>query len=106
MKLRMMVLDKVISHKKEVQLKKLTYEDWKNKLVEECDELKIALDSGDRTEIAEEALDVVQVCIGIIAKIVRKGIRIDLAIFKHNKKLVNRDCKESAIVEFNVVRRS
>lgn len=105
MRLRMMILEKAVSHNKSVNVRKLTYSEWQRKLSEECTELHESIGLHDKTKIAEEVLDVVQVCFGIIAKLVREGLLIDIMVHKHNKKLINRGCRESAVVNFSVVRR-
>lgn len=101
-----MILRKVTEHRgKKIDLSKLTWDDWKKKLNEEVDELVIALHSGNKKDIMEEVLDVVQVCIGILAKLFREGMVIEQGIHRHNKKLSNRGCEVAAEIKFNVNRK-
>lgn len=106
MKMKLMVLRKVTEHSgRKIDTYKLTWEDWKNKLNEEVDELVEALHSKNKIAIMEEVLDVIQVCVGIIAKLFKEGMVIEQGIYKHNKKLVNRGCEAGAEVKFSVIRK-
>lgn len=101
-----MILRKVTQrNSNKVNLSKLTWDDWKKKLNEEVDELVVALHSGNKKDIMEEVLDVVQVCIGILAKLFKEGMVVEQGIHRHNKKLVNRGCEIAAEVKFDVNRR-
>lgn len=44
----------------------------------------------DKREIASEALDVIQVCIGILDKLDNEGVNVRLEVAKHLVKLSNR----------------
>lgn len=74
----------------------------KAKVYEESLELVEAIKEGDNAHIAEEALDVIQVTIGVLDKLHNEGMDIQQAIYRHNKKLVNRGWKEKAIVKIQV----
>ncbi|MFL0197306.1 MazG-like family protein [Clostridium sp. WILCCON 0269] len=106
LKLKLMVLRKLIDRKgNKIDHRIMTWEEWKEKVLEEAGELCKALSSGNKKDIMEEVLDVIQVCIGILAKLFREGMVIEQGIHGHNKKLVDRGCEVSAEVRFNVSRR-
>lgn len=66
-------------------------DEWKEKLTEEKGELLEAMEEGSREHILEEALDVIQVVIGILVshyKVDRKEFKRAIKI--HNTKLMNR----------------
>lgn len=66
-----------------------------DKFKEESSELEIAINDGDRTHIAEEVQDVIQICIRIMMLLVKE--KYDLIQFnrRHIKKLVKRGWKNS-----------
>ena len=78
---------------------KETFEDILKKYQEESIELKEALQSGDDLQIAEETLDVIQICIGILDKLNSKEINVGQLVKRHNKKLVMRNWKEKGVIQ-------
>lgn len=87
-----MVLDKKDSWKKH-----------RDKVEEESTELVEAIKEKDPAHIAEEALDNIQVSIGVLDKLYCLGlIDIQQAIDKHNKKLVDRGWNHKAVVKVQV----
>ena len=78
------------------------------KLREETEELKEEIELhfrkniNNKENIAAEALDVIQVCIGILDKLEREGINIEKTIAKHNVKLLGRGWEVKKIVHINV----
>ncbi|MFL0196426.1 MazG-like family protein [Clostridium sp. WILCCON 0269] len=106
LKLKLMVLRKLIDKKgNKIDNRTMSWDGWKEKLLEEVDELCKALSSGNKKDIMEEVLDVIQVGIGILAKLFREGMVIEQGIHGHNKKLVDRGCEACAEIRFNVSRR-
>jgi NTP pyrophosphatase (non-canonical NTP hydrolase) len=77
----------------------------KSKVYEECLELVEAINSDDQVHIAEEAFDIIQVATGILDKLHHEGIDIQQAIYRHNKKLINRGWKCKAIIKVQINRR-
>lgn len=77
----------------------------KAKVYEESLELVDAIKEGDNAHIAEEALDTIQVAIGILDKLHKEGIDIQQAVYRHNKKLTNRGWDAKAIIKIQVNRR-
>jgi NTP pyrophosphatase (non-canonical NTP hydrolase) len=77
----------------------------KAKVYEESLELVEAIKEGDNAHIAEEALDVIQVAIGILDKLHHEEIDIQQAVFKHNKKLANRGWDAKAFIKIEVNKR-
>lgn len=88
-----------------------SWEEHSNKLFEECKELDKEIwdksnDITERTEeekslsIAEETLDVIEVCIGILDKLEQdnKGI-VEKANLNHVRKLVERGWQFKAVLE-------
>ncbi len=78
-----------------------TFKEMARKNEEEAKELTEALESGDQLKIAEETLDQIQVCIGILDKLASQGINIDQLAKRHNKKLVMRNWKEKGVVNIH-----
>lgn len=76
----------------------------KKKVDEESLELVEAIGEGDLEHIAEEALDTIQVCIGILDKLYHQGIDIQQAVDKHNRKLVGRGWAHKAVVKIQINR--
>lgn len=106
MKMKLIVLKKLIDHSgKKIDNSKMTWEDWRKKLLDESEELIEALHSKNKKDIMEETLDIIQICIGIIAKLFKEGIIIEQGIYRHNKKLCERGCEASAVIRFNVNKR-
>lgn len=104
--MRLMVLRKVTERDgTKIELSKLSWGDWSKKLKEEVDELIIALHSDSKKDIMEEVLDVIQVCIGILAKLFKDGVVVEQGIHRHNKKLVDRGCEAGAEIKFSVNRK-
>lgn len=68
----------------------LNSKDMLIKLNEEIKEVTHAILTGNKENLAEELLDVMQCCVGIAHT---EGVDIDLHIEKHNKKLLNRGHK-------------
>jgi phosphoribosyl-ATP pyrophosphohydrolase len=91
----------VLSHNDKLKLdnNKWGWKDIKIKHLEESKELLLALDKEDKYQIAEEALDEIQVCIGILDKLRREGVNLEQIFHRHNKKLVNREWKCKGVVE-------
>lgn len=85
------------------------YIDMFSKLHEEieevsCEIIKHATEKEDTKEkIAEETLDVIQVCIGILDKLEQEGIDIPNAIEKHNMKLLRRGWRYKEVVHLTRV---
>ena len=101
-----MVLRKLIDRKgNKIDNRTMTWEKWKDKVLEEAGELCEALSSGNKKDIMEEVLDVIQVGIGILAKLFREQIDIPQGFHRHNKKLVDRGCEACAEVGANVCRK-
>ncbi|WP_156876152.1 MazG-like family protein [Clostridium kluyveri] len=106
LKLKLMVLRKLIDRKgNKIDNRTMSWEDWKDKVLEEAGELCEALSSGDKKKIMEEVLDVIQVGIGILAKLFRENFDIVQGFHRHNKKLVDRGCEACAEVNFNASRK-
>lgn len=104
--MKLMILNKVVGHnKKKIDNSKTTWEDWKKKIVEEVDELIDAIREKDRVHMVEEVLDILQCCIGILAKLAREGVSIDQGIHLHNKKLIDRGCEPSAEINIRITKR-
>ena len=78
---------------------KETFEDILKKYQEESMELKEALQSGDDLQIAEETLDVIQMCIGILDKLNSNGMNINQLVKRHNKKLVMRNWEDKGVIQ-------
>ena len=106
MKLKLMVLRKLVNHKGEkIDNRTMTWDKWKETLLGEVKELCEALSSGNKKDIMEEVLDVIQVCIGMLAKLFREGMVIEQGIYRHNKKLIDRGCEACGEIRFNVSRK-
>lgn len=84
--------------------KKDKWKDHKKKVDEEASELIEAIEEGNVSHIAEEALDNIQVSIGILDKLYHEGVDIQGAVHMHNKKLVGRGWKHKAVVKVQVNR--
>ncbi|RMD05064.1 hypothetical protein D9O40_00820 [Clostridium autoethanogenum] len=82
--------------------KKDKWKEHEKKVNEESEELVEAIKEGNTTHIAEEALDNIQVSIGVLDKLYHEGMNIEEAIFTHNRKLVNRGWKHKAVVKVQV----
>lgn len=101
--MRLWVLKKVTERNgRKIDISKLTWEDWGKKIKEEVDELVIAIKSRDKSAIAEEVMDVIQVCVGVMAKLYKECISIDKEIQRHNGKLNDRGCEIAAEIKFNI----
>ncbi|WP_027309306.1 hypothetical protein [Caloramator sp. ALD01] len=80
------------------------YIDMFYKLHEEVDELSCELikhvteKEETKLKIAEETLDVIQVCIGILDKLEKEGIEIAKEVEKHNMKLLKRGWRYKSVV--------
>lgn len=85
------------------------YIDMFYKLHEEVDELSCELikhvteKEETKKKIAEETLDVIQVCIGILDKLEQEGIDIAKEIEKHNMKLLRRGWRYKEVVHLTRV---
>ncbi|KZL94348.1 MazG nucleotide pyrophosphohydrolase domain-containing protein [Clostridium magnum] len=101
--MKLMVLDK--NKKLGCDNSKWSFKDVFKKLKEEVNELGEAIEEGDKDHIAEEVLDVVQVCIAILFKLFMNGINIEDAVHKHNKKLTDRFWKPKAVIKITVNRK-
>lgn len=77
----------------------------KAKVYEESLELAEAIKEGDNAHIAEEALDNIQVAIGILDKLHNEGLDIQQAVYRHNKKLVARGWNAKAVIKVQVNKR-
>lgn len=78
---------------------------WKDilkKIDEESTELTLALCKEDKANIAEETLDLIQLCAGVLDKLEREGTDIDQEFLKHEKKLINRKWKSKGIIDIKV----
>lgn len=82
--------------------KKDKWKTHKDKVDEESTELIEAIKEGNVSHIAEEALDNIQVSIGVLDKLYHEGVNIEEAIYAHNKKLVGRGWKHKAVVKVQV----
>lgn len=98
--MKLMVLDK---NKNENNSKSSLRHTFK-RLNKEVDELAQAVADGDNNHIAEEVLDVIQMCIAMLFKLFISGLDIENAIHKHNRKLMRRGWKPSAIIKVQVNR--
>lgn len=78
---------------------KWSWNDISEKFHEEATELKEAIGENNNLHIAEEALDVIQVCIGILDKLGQEGIDVHQMFLRHNKKLIKRHWMEKGVVE-------
>jgi NTP pyrophosphatase (non-canonical NTP hydrolase) len=76
----------------------------KAKAHEECLELIEAINENDELHIAEEALDNIQVSIGILDKLSSEGVDIQTVINKHNKKLINRGWKSKITIKVQLIK--
>ncbi|MFL0196973.1 MazG-like family protein [Clostridium sp. WILCCON 0269] len=104
--MKLMVLRKLIDKKgNKIDNRTMSWDDWKEKVLEEAGELCKALSSRNKKDIMEDVLDVIQVCIGILVKLFREGMVIEQGIHEHNKKLVDRGCEACAEVNFNASRK-
>ncbi|QAT40859.1 MazG nucleotide pyrophosphohydrolase domain-containing protein [Clostridium sp. JN-9] len=74
----------------------------KYKLCEETCELVKGINEKDLANIAEEALDIIQVCIGILDKLQLNGIDISQVFLRHEKKLIDRGLKPKGVIEIEV----
>lgn len=85
------------------------YIDMFYKLHEEVDELSCELiklvteKEETKRKIAEETLDVIQVCIGILDKLEKEGVNLREEVEKHNMKLLNRGWKYKGVVHLTRV---
>lgn len=77
-----------------------SYSEHTEKLKEEVAELIYEIHKLDKgfkcaniDHAAEETLDVIQVCVGIIDKLELQGLDVPVALKKHNDKLKNRGWK-------------
>lgn len=77
----------------------------KAKVYEECLELADAIKEGDNVHIAEEALDIIQVAIGILDKLHHEGIDIQQAAYRHNEKLAARGWDTKAVIKIQINKR-
>lgn len=80
-----------------------TWLQHREKLLEEAIELDRAIMAEDKVNMAEEAFDTIQVCIGILDKLSQEGINIQQAMLKHEKKLINRGWKIKKVIETKLV---
>lgn len=97
---RMMILDKNVEQGQNNS--KWSWRDISNKLDEEATELMVALHEQDKAHISEEALDVIQIAIGILDKLEREGVDINQEFLRHEKKLINRHWKPKGEIEIKV----
>lgn len=78
---------------------KENFQDILKKYQEESRELEEALQSEDDVQIAEETLDVIQMCIGILDKLNSNGMNINQLVKRHNKKLVMRNWEDKGVIQ-------
>lgn len=90
----------ILSHNERLGIDKdtETFKDIAKKHEEESKELKEELERGDKYKIAEETLDQMQICIGILDKLALEGLDIEQLVKRHNKKLVMREWKDKGVV--------
>lgn len=72
------------------------------KHIEESEELLEAIAEEDMHHIAEEVLDEIQVCVGILDKLEREGVDINQELLRHERKLINRYWKPKGEIEIKV----
>lgn len=92
--LKMMVLDKNDSWGTHI-----------GKIYEESAELIEAIAEGDHVHMVEEALDNIQVALGVLDKLQQEGIDIQQAVYRHNKKLIHRGWGIKASVNIEIKKR-
>lgn len=79
---------------------KLNIEDFKNKLLEEVNEV---VNAKSAKELASEVFDVMQVCTSILEYlVVNKGLKLKLEVNRHIKKLKSRGWKFKKMIIFQV----
>lgn len=77
----------------------------KAKVYEECLELIEAINENDELHIAEEALDNIQVSIGILDKLNSEGVDIQKVIDRHNRKLIGRGWEPKTTIKVQLIKR-
>lgn len=91
----------VLSHNSSIDNNKMTIDLFKDKLMEEANEV---LEAKSTEHLAEEILDVVQVCIGMLDNLDnRKGLKIQAAVNKHLKKLSKRGWNIKKLILINPI---
>lgn len=82
-----------------------TYEESFEKLKEETKEVGQAIDNKDKLNLAEECLDTIQVCIGLLIKLAADGIDINQSILRHCKKLSDRKWRFLGWIECKMLKK-
>lgn len=90
----------ILSHNERLGIdkNKESFKDIAKKHEEESEELKEELERGNKFKIAEETLDQMQICIGILDKLATEGMDIEQLVKRHNKKLLMREWKDKGVV--------
>jgi phosphoribosyl-ATP pyrophosphohydrolase len=92
--LRMMVLDKNDSWETHIE-----------KVEEESKELVEAIKESNHAHMGEEAMDNIQVAIGVLYKLYQEGTDIQQIVRRHEKKLVGRGWNAKAVIKIQVNKR-
>lgn len=80
---------------------KLSIDEFKNKLNEECKEV---CEETDTIKLAYELLDVIQIAIGLLVVLVDKhGLNLKLVLQRHIKKLRSRGWHFKNIINFQIL---
>jgi NTP pyrophosphatase (non-canonical NTP hydrolase) len=74
----------------------------KCKVYEGCLELVDAIKGEDKAHMAEKALDIIQVAIGILDRLNCEGIDMQQVLYRHNKKLVARGSDAKAVIKVQI----
>ena len=91
----------VLSYNSEIDNNKMTIELFKDKLIEETNEV---IDAESTDHLAEEILDVIQVAIGMLDNLSnRKDLNVRAAVNKHLKKLNKRGWKIKRLILVNPI---
>ncbi|MBN3352672.1 hypothetical protein CF087_18770 [Clostridium botulinum] len=100
--MQLMILE--YSTKLGIDNRKLTLENFVDKLQEEVTELKEAVEDKNNTNhIAEEAWDCLQMCVEILDKLESKhNVNLKASLNKHHKKIKERGWKAKKMVIFQV----
>lgn len=114
MDLKMYLLDK--SEKLGLDNKDLTLMEFRNLLLQEVKESEIEIEKirvyknfkeksqKHRILLAQELLDVIQICITGLVMLAKEGIDLKLQLWKHNYKLINeRQWKYKKFIEMRVM---
>jgi NTP pyrophosphatase (non-canonical NTP hydrolase) len=77
--------------------------DMIEKLEEETEEVRHAIRCESESRVIEEVLDNIQVGIGILDYLSRRGHDIATFLDKHNRKLLDRHWRYSGVIHINVI---